>query len=273
MPNNIAIIAGSGSLPSLVLNCISKNAHKKVCVLAIKDNAEVSLFHNIDCAVIHLGQVEKAIRFLREHFVTEILLAGGIKKPSLLSMKIDKKGLLCLGKLGLKVLSGGDDKLLKVVIDLFEAEGFKVVSVQDVAPSLLASKGVIGKYSPSKPDLQDIEIGNNVLLRMGDLDIGQSVIVENEVVLGVEAAEGTDKLIERCSVLKKEKQGVGVLVKRKKTHQDIRVDLPTIGINTIELAYRSGFKGIAIGANESLILDKESVINLANKYKLFLVGI
>jgi DUF1009 family protein len=273
MLNNIAIIAGSGLLPSLVLNCIVKNSQKKVCVLAIKDNAEVSAFHDVDCAVIHLGQVEKAIKFLREHSVTEVIFAGGIKKPSLLSMKIDKQGLLFLGKLGLNILSGGDDKLLKVVIDLFESEGFKIVSVQDVAPSLLADKGVMGKYSPSKSDLQDIEIGNNVLLRMGDLDIGQSVIVENEIVLGVEASEGTDLLIQRCGVLKKEKKGLGVLIKRKKTHQDIRVDLPTIGTSTIELAYRSGFKGIAIGANESLILDKESVINLANKYKLFLVGI
>jgi DUF1009 family protein len=273
MQRNIGIIAGSGLLPSLLVNEIRRSCSAQVFIVAINDNADVALIHDTDYEIVHLGQVKKAIDFLRKNSVTEIVFAGGIKKPSLLSMKLDKKGLLFLSKIGLNILSGGDDNLLRIVINLFENEGFKIVAMQDLALSLLVNYGVMSKCSPSKVDLQDIEVGNRVLLKMGDLDIGQSVIVENRAVLGIEAAEGTDSLIQRCAILKKEKNGIGVLIKRKKTHQDIRIDLPAIGVNTIEFLHKSGFKGIAVGANESLIINKQAVINLVDKYKLFLVGI
>lgn len=272
MQKSVAIIAGNGLLPSLLLDSV-KHDHISVCVVAIKDNADLSLIKHDDYLVASLGQVQKVMEYLHDRKVGEVVFAGGIQKPSFLSMKLDKRGMLFLGKIGIKKLAGGDDHLLKIVIKLFEDEGFKVRSVQEIAPSLLSPVGVLGKYAPSESDLKDIEVGNGVLTRLGDMDIGQSVTVENGAVLGIEAAEGTDALIKRSKDLKKEKKGVGVLVKRSKSSQDLRVDLPTIGIKTFEMVHQSGLGGIAVGAKESLILDKKSVINFANKHKLFIVGI
>lgn len=272
MQKNIAIIAGDGFLPSLLLNNL-KQSHSNVCIVAIKDNANLTLIERADHIVASLGQVQKVMDYLHDREVMDVVFAGGITKPSLLSMKIDKRGALFLGKVGLKKLSGGDDHLLRLVINLFEDEGFNVSSVQDIAPSLLSPKGVMGKYVPSESELKDIEVGKELLRCLGSMDVGQSVVVENEVVLGIEAAEGTDALIQRSADLKKEKKGVGVLIKLSKSSQDSRVDLPTIGIKTLELAYKSGLRGVAVGAKESLIIDKESVINFTNKHKLFIIGI
>lgn len=273
MQDNIAIIGGSGLLPSILIDHLKEKYNRRVFVVGVKNNIDTQILHDVDHIIVSLGEIQKVIDYLKSNSVKNIIFAGGIKKPSLLSMKLDKKGMKFLGKIGLKVLSGGDDHLLKIVIRLFEDEGFSVKSIQDIAPLLLSPKGVMGKHVPSASDYKDITVGDNVLMKMGDLDVGQSVIVENSTVLGIEAAEGTDALIDRCSLLKKEKDKIGVLVKRKKISQDIRVDLPTIGIKTIESVYESGFKGIAVGAGESLIINKESVINFANKHKLFLIGI
>lgn len=136
---------------------------------------------------------------------------------------------------------------------------------------VLAPEGPLGKVMPNKQAQRDIEIGVKVAHAIGAYDVGQAVIVKNGQILGVEAAEGTDGLIFRCAALAGDGLG-GVLVKAKKPYQDSRVDLPAIGIKTIENVHQAGFEGIAIEAGGSVVIDKKAVVNKADALGIFLVG-
>ena len=147
-----------------------------------------------------------------------------------------------------------------------------MVGAHEVAEALLAPHGIIGRQKPSKHALKDIEYGKTIAHGIGALDIGQSIIVQDGVVLGVEAVEGTDQLIERCQALQSKGKGA-VLVKMKKPNQDARIDMPTIGVQTIINIAEAGFAGIAVEAGGTLVIDREAVIKEANQRKVFIVGI
>src|SRR5262249_48270945 len=147
----------------------------------------------------------------------------------------------------------GDDAILKGIIRFLEDEGFRVVGSEEILAGLLAPYGILGKVRPDGQAKDDIAQGMEVAKALGEMDIGQAVIVENGHVLGTEGAEGTDALIERCSKLRKEK-GRAVLVKVRKPSQDGRADRPAVGVQTVEKIHAAGFGGIAVEANEALIL-------------------
>lgn len=268
--STLGIIAGSGRLPAqLVEACHAIN--RPCFVLSFAEDTNVDAIETTPHAVVRLGAIGEALKKLREAGAKEVVLAGKVARPSLTSLKPDLTATKLLAKLG-KAFFGGDDALLSALVSFLESEGFKVVSSQDILRSLVASAGVYGRISPSPRDESDIAHGLRVAKQLGLLDIGQAVIVENGYVLGVEAAEGTNALISRCASLKREARG-GVLVKTKKPHQDERVDLPAIGLTTIETVYEAGFSGIAIEAGGSLILDREHVVARANELGLFLIGV
>jgi UDP-2,3-diacylglucosamine hydrolase len=270
--SKIAVIAGSGNLPKLIIETLRKS-NTDFIVLAVKDNADKSILENTKHHWINIDEFSKSIKILKNHNTTKITFVGHIQRPPLLSMKLDTTTMLLLAKFGMSKLRGGSDQLHSMIAKFVEDQGFNIIPPESIMPELLAPSGVIGKKKPSKKDENDIDIGKKVLIKLGDMDIGQSVIVENGLVLGIEAAEGTDQLIKRCADLKKEKERLGVLVKMKKTTQEKRIDLPAIGINTIENAYNAGLKGIAIKAGSSLIIDIKKVITTANEYGIFLIGI
>ena len=137
---------------------------------------------------------------------------------------------------------------------------------------LLAKNGIIGNIAPDQGDLEDIESGASVIKMLGSLDIGQALIIENRYILAVEAAEGTDELIRRTKSLKKDAERSAVLIKAAKPKQSTKIDLPTIGPKTIELAHESGLSGIAISSGSTIILEKESTIKLANEFGIFIYG-
>ena len=161
----------------------------------------------------------------------------------------------------------------QAIAEFLEEQGFKVISPNSIIPSLLAPVGNLGTAQPDENDVIDISIGQTILGLLGHMDIGQAVIVENGYVLGIEAAEGTDSLISRSASLKREQVRKGVLVKMKKNNQDKRLDLPVIGLTTIENVYRANLRGIAISAQRSIIINFEEVIRLVNKYNIFIIGI
>ena len=172
----------------------------------------------------------------------------------------------------IKNVSGkGDNALLSLLVNELENENFKVIGADELLKSNVPI-GLIAENEPSTNDSKDIKIGLGVVNAMGKLDVGQAAVVEEGLVLGVEAIEGTDALLRRCSGLKRETKG-GVLVKLKKPNQEERIDLPTIGINTIKLASKIGLNGIAIHANHSIIIDRDKVIEEANRVGLFILGV
>ena len=218
----------------------------------------------------HLGAVGEILRYLKANKVTHIVMAGAMHRPSWSEIKLDWKGTQWFAKMGLKIL--GDDGLLTSLVGLLKAEGFDVISATDILTDLLAPEGVMGRYQPEKTDWQDILRGREVAHLLGAGDIGQAVVVQEGLVLGVEAIEGTEALLARCSALRREGRG-GVLVKMAKPQQSRTVDLPTIGVATIHQAKVAGLRGIAIEAGSTQILDQKAVVQAADEAGLYLIGI
>ena len=155
---------------------------------------------------------------------------------------------------------------------MLEEEGFVVHAVQDFAEDLLAPAGAVGKYSPTKADQEDIDRGLEVARAIGALDVGQAVVIQEGLVLGMEAIEGTDALINRCGELKRNGKGP-ILVKLCKPQQDMSLDMPTIGPTTLDHAAFRGFRGIIFEAGKTLLIDPQKVAEHADNSKMFVYGV
>lgn len=269
--SKLGIIAGRGELPRTLIHACEGNG-RAYFVLALEDAAEeetVALTGD-QYAWIRLGAIGKALDILRKEGVEEIVLAGKVVRPKLSNIRPDLKGARLLAKIGSQLITG-DNELLSGIVEFIEEEGFRVSGVDEIVRDLVAPEGLIGSIYPDKKAQSDIAFGAKIARAIGELDIGQAVIVQNSQVLGVEAIEGTDHLIDRCAPLKLEDKG-GVLVKVKKPQQERRVDLPTIGIETVERIAAAGFGGIAVEAGASLIINRRDVGRRADQLGIFVVG-
>jgi DUF1009 family protein len=173
---------------------------------------------------------------------------------------------------------GGDNSILSGIVGFIESKGLKIVGAHEIAPDLVAGTGVLGKHKPNKQDKADIETGLKVIAALGALDVGQAAVVSRGYVIAVEAAEGTDRMLARCKDLKqwgKRWPGgrSGVLVKCAKPGQERRIDLPTVGSETVRLAAEANLAGIAVASGDVLIADRADFIADANKAGLFVVGV
>ncbi|MCW8834824.1 MAG: UDP-2,3-diacylglucosamine diphosphatase LpxI [Rhodospirillales bacterium] len=270
MQPKLGIVAGGGDLPKrLIAAC--RASDREVFVLAIRDQADPDTVNDVPCAWVRLGAAGEAIRTLRDNGVLEVVLAGNIRRPSMSELRPDAKALKLFMKAGAASL--GDDGLLSVLVkDLEENEGFKVVGAEDVMAELLAVSGTYGRVEPDGDAMADIQKGIRIARAIGALDIGQGAIVQQGIVLGVEAIEGTDAMIDRCAQLSRSGPG-GVLVKVSKPGQERRADLPTIGVETVRNAAKSGLRGIAIEAGGALVVGRDQVIAAADETGLFVVGV
>jgi DUF1009 family protein len=267
--SKIGLIAGNGDLPDKVIRqCINSNID--IFTILITDNKPASI-NKVPHVSMNIGSVGKAIKTFKDENVKQIVFAGGLRRPKLLSLNLDSGGVKLLARVT-KARFNGDNKLLSTVIGFFEDSGFEIIGADEILEDALMPKGQLGKIKPEPRQKEDIKAGKELARSIGELDIGQSIIIQDGVVIGVEAIEGTDGLIERCKDLQAEKKG-GVLVKVKKPKQDKRVDLPTIGPVTIMKAYENGLAGIAVEAGGALVIDREEVIRMADEYELFLIGI
>ena len=202
--------------------------------------------------------------------MTELVLAGGIRRPSLAALRPDWRAAKLFARIGYRAM--GDDGLLSAVVKELEQEGFRVFGADQLLEGALVSEGTLGRLRPDRQALADIERGIGVARTLGGLDVGQAVIVQQGLVLGIEAIEGTDELLRRCAALRREGPG-GVLVKIEKPGQESRADRPTIGLRTVLLAAETGLQGIAVEANATIVLDRDEVIRAADHAGLFLVGV
>ena len=264
----LGIIACQGDLPKLLIETCLKT-QRPFFILALKDLTDPSLVAPHPHAWVALGKIGASLDALHKAGVTELVMAGSLKRPSLRSLKMDATGLKWIGKIG--VSSFGDDGLLSGIIKLLEKEGFCILGPQDILQNILASAGALGKYDPRDEELEDIQKGIQILKAMAPFDIGQGVILENGVVLALEAIEGTDAMLDRTAGHKRE-QKTGILVKMCKPQQEQRIDLPTIGPHTVEKAAAIGLRGIAVQAGASNIIDLETVKKLADQKGLFIYG-
>lgn len=272
--STLGIIAGSGELPLYIAERTRKNG-RPVFIAAI-DGAASQKIENYPHAWIRFGQIDKLFNSLKKANVKDLVIIGGVKRPKLSNIHFDF-GLIRNFPFVLRLGFGGDDSILTSIVKFIEDKDITVVGAHDVAPELTADKGILTHKKPSQRDLKDIEKGIKTVINLGTMDIGQGAVVARDYVLCVEAAEGTDLMLERAKGLRqwgKDWLGrkIGVLVKLPKPHQELRIDMPTIGPTTVELVAEAGLAGICVAADKVLISDKTRTIDLANKLGLFIIG-
>ena len=271
MQDKLAIIAGKGKLPKMIIKKCREQQRDFLVILIAGEPSNVE-FLQYDHHIIGFGEISKIINILKSNQVKALVFSGGVTKPSMAGMKVDTKGAILLSKiLGNKFF--GDDNLLSTIINFFEKEGFKVIGADQIIEDLLAGKGVLGNIQPSAEMLKDVEIGQHALQVMSDLDIGQAIVVQQKQIVGVEAIEGTDALIKRCGDLQFKQGSRAILVKMKKKNQNTKIDLPALGEKTIKNLSESRFAGVAVQKNHCLIINKKEVIKLADELGLFIIGV
>ena len=264
--DRIGLIAGGGRFPLLIAESARRRGLKVIAV-AHKGETMPELANRVDeITWIGLGQFGHLLSAFKSRGVRQVLMAGAITKVKMFdNVRFDLKGLAIAGKL----LVFHDDDILRAVARELEREGIAVVSSTTYLPELLAPPGCLTKRGPSKEEVEGIEFGWMVAKQLGDLDIGHCVVVSRRTVLAVEAIEGTDKTIARGGELAKEG---AVVVKVSKPNQDLRFDLPAVGLNTIEVMSRVKASVLAIEAGKTLIFDRQEMIGLANKNGIAIVS-
>jgi UDP-2,3-diacylglucosamine hydrolase len=265
--SRLGIIAGGGDLPWKLADH-AKSSGRDVFILALTGFADPELQKQFGGAEAAMGEIGKGIRLLKNAGCKEVVFAGTIKRPDLSTLKFDLKGTSLLPEL---IAAGtGGDALLRVVLSAFEKAGFKVIGADDVLDSLLAPAGPLGSRSPAPADWADIRTAAAAASKIGSVDVGQGAVVRGGVVLATETEEGTDAMLRRVAG---SKTGVGgVLVKRPKPQQERRIDLPTIGIQTVMGAHAAGLSGIAVEACAALVMNRAELIQEADRLGLFVYG-
>lgn len=266
----LGIIAGSGGLPRrLIESC--RATGREVFVLALEGEAESETVASVAHAWCRIGAAAKGLKLLRDNGVVDLVIAGGVRRPSLSAVRPDWRAAKFFAKVGYRLL--GDDGLLSAIAKELEIEGFRLIGAHELLDERAAApEGPLGRLNPNAEAMTDIARGIAIARAIGALDVGQAVVVQQGLVLGVEAIEGTDALLRRCAALRREGPG-GVLVKIEKPGQETRIDRPTVGPQTVLLAAEAGLAGIAVEAGSILMLDRDRVIREADAAGLFVIGI
>jgi hypothetical protein len=272
---SLGIIAGRGPLPCAIAEAASLRG-LRLHIVGIRGEARDAI-ERFPHTWVKWGEIGKMFHALDTNGCRDIVIIGGVNRPDFSNLRLDLGAIKTLPFI-LSLGKGGDDHVLSRVVRFFEEKGYRVHGAGDVAPELLAGEGVLGARAPSAEDNADIDLALRVVGALGRLDVGQAAVVARGYVLAVEAAEGTDAMLDRCAELRAAgrvgKGGrAGVLVKVPKPGQEERVDLPTIGPDTVTKSAAAGLTGIAIAAGRVLMAEREATIAAADKDGLFLLGV
>ncbi len=265
----IGLIAGGGSLPHEIIT----NAHQQgyaIYVAALRGFSEPKDF-SVDGDAYSFTDLRNMIKCFKQKKCTHITFAGKVSRPDFGTIKPSIRDIPLFTKI-LSAAARGDDGLLKFMVSFFEDEGFNILAPQDICTSTLMIEGCLGKIEPAKNMFDDMEKALNIAKLIGSADIGQGAIVNKGLVLAVEAQEGTDLMLERVAAFPKEIRG-GVLAKCLKPGQEERVDMPTIGLTTVEMAIKAELNGIVLVARQAFIMNRSEVIELADKHGVFIHGV
>jgi DUF1009 family protein len=263
-PEILGIIAGNGVYPKVLAAAARKAGVKKIIAAAFIDETDRSIEENVDIVEwLRVGQLGRLLKFFRDHDVHQAIMAGQIGPKNLFDLRPDVKALVVLAKLKQRnaesIFTAIADELKKVDVDLLPATTF--------LDDHLAAKGLIAGSKLSRSEEEDVDLGWNVAKEMARLDIGQTVIVKNGTVLAVEAFEGTNDAIKRGGALAREG---AVMIKVAKPKQDMRFDVPVIGVETIKVAAHAKLRVIAVEAGKTLLLEREKLVDFAQRSKLSL---
>ncbi|MEM9277013.1 MAG: UDP-2,3-diacylglucosamine diphosphatase LpxI [Pseudomonadota bacterium] len=274
MTHNLAIIAGRGSLPQELAFGMRERGDEPL-LIGIEGETEpwLDTFEN---AVLGWGQFGQLFKLLADHKAKQVVLAGSVTRPKINIAKMDLGAIRSLPEI-LAFMIGGDNSLLSGVINLFEKRGIEVVGAHQVIPELLAGKGPIAGRKPPRKAFANMNKAAEASKELGRLDIGQAAVAVGGRVVAVEGIEGTDGMLERVASMRStgrlyENGRFGVLVKTMKPEQEMRVDLPAIGPDTIYRLVEGGLRGVGVEAGKSLILEREKTLELAKLHDIFIFG-
>jgi DUF1009 family protein len=262
----LGIIAGNGVYPRLLADGARKAGVVKIVATAFTDETDPVLERHVNVLEwMRVGQLGRFLKFFRSQGIQHAIMAGQIAPKNLFDLRPDLKALMLLGKLKQRnaesIFAALADELAKIDIDLLPATTFLEDS--------LAQSGVIAGPKLSPRQELDVELGWNVAKEIARLDIGQTIIIKNGTIVAVEALEGTNEAINRGGTLAREG---AVMVKVSKPNQDMRFDVPVIGVETVRIAAESGVRVIAVEAGKTLLLERDAVVDLANCTKISIVG-
>ena len=274
--NQLAIIAGGGSLSDIII----ETAEKKGWNLTVFAIGDLNITKNQDIRLIEMNRLDigRIFQILKSQNIKNICMVGYIPRPNspkdYLNFRYLNVQTLSILFQSIGILRGGDASLFKKINSLLEKRGYKIIGASEIAPNLTLKRGLYSSKSVSKVEFENIKKAKQCADMTGYLDIGQAVVVKNGRVLAIEAAEGTDVMLERVACLGgiSIKRG-GVILKSAQINQDERVDMPTIGPNTIKNVVKANLSGIAITADNVIVLDFQKVIEMIEDNNLYFIVI
>jgi DUF1009 family protein len=265
----LGIIAGGGGLPTRIAEAVAASG-RPVVVAVLDGHGDAQAYGAYPSRSFRWGLVAQLLVWLRAQGVRQLVLAGTVSRPSILSLRPDAAGVKLLARIGRAAFSG-DDSILRAVMKVLDEEGFEVLGAQEVLAGLLPPAALLAGAAPDALAQADIQRGIAVCRALGIADVGQCCVVQHGLVLAVEAIEGTDAMLARCGPLHREGPG-GVLVKCVKPGQSRLADLPTIGPRTVDGAISAGLRGLAFEANGTILLEREATIARAAGAGMFLLA-
>ena len=260
----IGLIFGDTDFPKEILKTVKK---RKIKYLIIDLSKSKKFKKDKKSYVVSIGQFSRIINILKENNCKKVLFAGKVKKPNFSKLRLDFKGIYYIPRI-IKASKLGDAAILKEIIKILDQNNIKTENSLRFNPELSLKRGNFSKIKPDKQDQLDIQKAIKTLNNLREYDFSQGVVVRNEKVISIEGKDGTKKLLEKSR--SKKFRNHGVLVKLPKKKQDLRIDLPTIGLNTLKQSKTAGLKGIVVKNKQHVFLDKSKCINFANKNKMFI---
>ncbi len=268
---NIVLIAGGGDLPTEVIKKLKEKKINFFCLIFEKNPVSKIIFKT-NYKLINFGKIISELLKLKDLGFKQVVLVGKLKRPNISDIKPDFNSIKVIPKLAKILLNGGDNNLLHFCISYLINIGFKVLDLRKIIPENFLNSGNITKTRLSKLQIDDIKKGKKILDCISKFDIGQSLVIQSGNIIGIEAAQGTDKLIkDSYNYLNKDEKSI--LVKLAKVKQNLKADLPTIGVKTIINCSKSGICGIAFSANKTLFINKHKILKYCNHKNIFLYGV
>jgi len=262
----IGLIFGATNFPIKILRNIKK---RKLRYLIIDLTNKRTFKKDKNSHVVSIGEFGKIIKILKENKCKKVLFAGKVKKPHFSKLRLDLKGVYYLPRI-IKSLKIGDAAILKEIIKILKQEKINTISSITFNPELTLKKGNYSNTNPNREDKIDIKKAVITLSKLGKYNFSQGVVVRNRKVIAIEGKGGTEKMLKKCR--SKKFRNKGVLVKFPKKKQDLRIDLPTVGLKTLSQCKSAGLKGIVLKSKQNIFLENKECINFANKNKMFIIA-
>ena len=262
----IGLFLGENDLPNEIVKTIERKKIEYFIIDLTKNN---KFKKNKNSFFINIGKFGEILKLIKSKKCNKVIFAGNIIKPKISKLKLDLRGLFYIPRI-VKASKLGDAAILKVLIKILSENKIKVIKLNTFNPELTLKKGVYTKIKPNLLEKEEIARGIRTLKKINSYNHTQAVIVRDNKVISRETRKGTKEMIKSVPKSKIKK---GILIKMPKAKQDLRVDLPTIGIDTFKDCNKVGIKGIVVKSNQNIILNKEVCIKYANQNKLFLISI